>query len=187
MDRASKSLARRLAKAAIILGITAIVIAAASLITLNSLRVSFFSVSGSSMEPSLHDRDSVVLKQKQKVEKGILVFFAKPNAWTYTDVFGREPELLVKRVIAVPGDTLSYDGENMLVNGESVLNFAEAGIQCEKGEIGYTHKLNEKEIFVMGDNTKASLDSRNVFCDGEKDFYVYEALVSDYGTIALKF
>lgn len=187
MDRAYKSLTRRITKAVLVIGTIAIVLAAGFLITLNSLQVSFFSVSGGSMEPTLQDRDSVVLKQHKKVSKGLLVFFAKPNAWTYTDAFGQEPKILVKRIAAVPGDTIAFDGKDFLVNGEPVFNLEANSYTCPKGEVDYTHKLNDSEIFVLGDNASSSLDSRRVFCDGGKDFYVAEPLVVDFGTIALKF
>ena len=187
MDLAYKSLARRVLRVAFFVGVTAIALAAAALITLNALHVSFFSISGDSMEPTLHDRDSVVLRQAKTVEKGQLVFFALPNAWTYADRGGLRPSVVVKRIAAVPGDRLSYDGKNFLVNGESVFNLQQNHYTCLKGEVGYTHTLTDNEIFVMGDNSGASLDSRRVFCDGQRDFYVAESLVADFGTIAFKF
>lgn len=187
MDRAYKSLTRRIAKVALIVGGVAVSLAAILLITLNSLHVSFFAISGDSMAPTLDDRDSLVLRQEKKVDKGLLVFFSKPNAWTYTDAFGQEPETLVKRIAAVPGDELRFDGESFYVNDEIVFNLAANNYECSEGPATYSHVLSNKELFVMGDNANASLDSRRVFCDGNKDFFVAEPLVIDFGTIALKF
>lgn len=187
MDKASKSLTKRLARVGITVAIVAVVLATVLLITLNSLRVSFFSISGNSMEPTLYDRDSIILKQKKKVEADLLVFFTKPYSWTYTDAFGHEPNVLVKRIAAVPGDRLTYDGKDFFVNGESVFNLAENRYSCPEGPEAYSHKLTSDEIFVLGDNAHASLDSRRVFCDGEKDFFVPSSQVLDFGTIAFKF
>lgn len=61
---------------------------------------------------------------------------------------------LVKRIIAVSGDTLSFDGGKLLLNGAVLpekINF------FENKEIS----IPEKSSFVLGDNANYSIDSRD--------------------------
>ena len=39
--------------------------------------------------------------------------------------YGDQPPIVVKRIVAVEGDTFSYDGTDFLVNGESVFSLEE--------------------------------------------------------------
>lgn len=188
-DVASRTLTKRLMRFGLILSIVAVVGATTLLLTLNTLHISFFSVSGDSMEPELSNRDSIILKQSEDLLRDDLVFFYLPKVWTYeaaVDTFGEQPTIVVKRIVAVPGDTISYDGADFMVNGESVFSFVDSGYLCAR-EPGYTYELEQGEIIAFGDNPAVSLDSRRVFCDGKKDFIVGQNLILDHGKIALKF
>lgn len=187
MDKSYQSLTRRLGKVAIIVSIFALILAVTVIVVLNSLKISFFSVSGNSMEPALSNKDAIVLKQQKKMAVDQLIFFNKPPVWTYNSLLGNEPSVLVKRIAAVPGDTLTFDGETFKVNKKIIFNLKGKNYPCELGKKNYKHKLKPDEVFVLGDNVNFSFDSRRVFCDGKEDFYVPYGLVIDYGTIAFKF
>ena len=122
-------------------------------------------VSGESMMPTLQDGDHIMVRKVGfTIERGDIILFDRPNA-EYPPV---------KRVIAVAGDTVMFNGETWVVNGEAleedyVLQTVYESdyvspFTCDSTEIyetitnGFT--LGEGELFVLGDNRNNSEDSR---------------------------
>lgn len=69
-------------------------------------------------------------------------------------------EKLVKRVIALPGETIEYKNDTLYINDEKVEEpFIEEIVRKQTGEIRKI-SLSENEYFVLGDNRGASSDSR---------------------------
>lgn len=133
------------------------------------------------MEPTLHDGQNIILKQVEAPKPGLIFVFEKPNSWSY---MGSGEKVLIKRIAASPQQTLSFDGEAFYVNGEEIYNVKENNYECSAGPTDYVHKLNQEEVFVMGDNALESLDSRRIFCDGDPDdAYIGFKNVIDFGTI----
>jgi signal peptidase I len=169
-----------------------VVIVAGSLILSTSIMIgifssgiSIFAISGSSMNPTLNDRDTIILKKETALQRDQIAILKKPETWLHES---EKETLLVKRVIAIPGDTLNFDGKSFLVNGVSVFNLDTIGYVCKSGIVGYEHTLSNQEVFVMGDNSRTSLDSRRIFCEGkpEESLVPYDNLL-DYGKITMKF
>lgn len=113
------------------------------------------SVIGVSMEPNLYngqtvfvDRFTYVLTSPKKGD--VIVFLPNGNANTH---------YYVKRVAAVPGDTVQIIGGRLYVNGimqdDGFDKMAEAGIA------GSALLLKKDEYFVLGDNRNSSEDSRS--------------------------
>ncbi len=112
-------------------------------------------VPGNSMEPSLYNGQLIfidrVIYNLSAPKFGDVVVF-KPN--------GNQNSIsYVKRVVAVPGDTVEIKNGMLYRNGEPEDLFsdriADAGLASEK------ITLDVDEFFVMGDNVNSSEDSRS--------------------------
>jgi signal peptidase I len=121
-----------------------------------NLAVQNYDVDGPSMEPSLHNQERIM------VDKVSYLFHA-PNRGDVI-VFKAPPspsEDYVKRIIAVPGDTITVVGTTVKVNG-TTLN--ETYVAASDQGNGYAPIINRKipanDYFVMGDDRVDSYDSR---------------------------
>lgn len=114
------------------------------------------SVDGSSMYPTLHDKDRILLTAYYPEPKyGDIVVTCRPS-----DVM---PDTLIKRVIAVGGQTVDMDFEQGIVYVDGValdepyINRPFTDREDFKGEI----TVPEGYVFIMGDNRNESTDSRD--------------------------
>lgn len=109
---------------------------------LNTYFFAFLKVFGSSMEPSYYNGDHLIIK--------------KWGRYSYNDVvafFELEDQVFaIKRIVALPGDKIESDGNNIFVNGNKVASF--------EGE-AYTFDLLDDEYYFLGDNHSISKDSRH--------------------------
>ncbi|MCI5872834.1 MAG: signal peptidase I [Clostridiales bacterium] len=114
------------------------------------------SVVGQSMAETLHSGDEILVnrfiyKVTNPKPNDIIVFLPNGN---------EKSHYYVKRVVAVPGDTVLIENGVLYVNGElleeeiDVASIEEAGLASE--EI----TLASDEFFVLGDNRNNSEDSR---------------------------
>ena len=107
-------------------------------------------VTGTSMEPLMSNGDIVLCNKFSNVERGdiVAVYYNK--------------KLLLKRVIAVAGDTIEIDETGQVILNSIPLN--EPYISApSKGEcdIEFPYTVKENRYFVMGDNRAVSVDSRS--------------------------
>lgn len=107
-------------------------------------------VDGPSMNDTLHDGDILLLdKYDNKYERFEIV------------VFNYNGERLIKRIIGLPGEVVSYKNNKLYINGNEIednygLGYTE---DFELKNLNLT-KIPDNEYLVMGDNRNDSLDSR---------------------------
>jgi signal peptidase I len=112
----------------------------------------FGRVSGPSMLPTLRNEDRVLLTKGDPYPRhGDIVI-------TSVDEQGEQVEL-VKRVIAVPGDMISIEGDRALVNGVPEPERGQVVVP-EYASSAPTFTVPPKMVYLMGDNRAVSFDSR---------------------------
>lgn len=114
-------------------------------------------VQGSSMKNTLVDGDLLIMCRDwivQGYEAGDIVVAAK-------DSF-RNGECIIKRIIAVEGQTVDIDNETgmVYVDGQALDESYALTPTYEKGEWVFPLSVDENCYFVMGDNREESVDSR---------------------------
>lgn len=115
-----------------------------------------YHVDGQSMEPSLHDQENILVDKVSYLfhppERGDVIVFEYP----------KNPQLdYVKRIIAIPGDTISIIGSRVTVDGVT-LNEPYVNQADNFNPFPSISRLTigPNEYFVMGDNRGNSSDSR---------------------------
>ncbi len=112
-------------------------------------------VSGQSMEPTLHNGDWLAIRAvNTRINRGDIVVVTQPN---------RLNEPIIKRVIAVAGDTVDIDfftGE-VTVNGVVTDEPYIAEKTVRSFDTSFPLTVPQNCVFVMGDNRNHSLDSRS--------------------------
>ncbi|MBN2441166.1 MAG: signal peptidase I [Spirochaetales bacterium] len=153
-----------------------------TILLLMVLRVFFmghYIVTAGSMRETLHHGDYILSWKMVSVEdshKGTPLFYSplKRGDIVVFELPGQR-EMLIKRIIGLPGETIEMTKESVVVNN-CVLEEAYVSGETTYNE-GFYH-IPEGKIFVLGDNRKYSRDSREFgFLDIEyvrgKIFLIY--------------
>ena len=114
------------------------------------IRIFFYSpirVNGSSMYPTLQDKEFMILN-KIGLQKGI-------NRFDIV-VVESNGKYIIKRVIGLPGESVMYSDNKLYINGKVIEdNYSKSETENFENVI-----LKDNEYFVMGDNREVSKDSR---------------------------
>ena len=110
-------------------------------------------VPSESMEPTLMVHDWLIgdrhAYEEEKPQRGDIVMFYQKD----------ENETMVKRVIGLPGETVSFVNDHVYIDGEPLDESAyladDVLTECDE-----TFTVPEGCVFLLGDNREVSLDAR---------------------------
>ncbi len=119
---------------------------------LNNFVFILIQVDGESMLPTFNTGDVVIVNRKVEPQKGDIVIIEGEKHGAY----------IIKRVIAVGGETVKLDGGYVYVDGKMI----EEPYVIKQGETQPLGKLSEwsvgeTQLFFLGDNRINSRDSRD--------------------------
>lgn len=123
-------------------------------------------VVGSSMEPNLDNGNILLVDQLTSRFRDYKRF--------EIIVFEQSPSYLIKRVVGLPGETIEYKDNKLLINGEIVEEPFETTSATENVE---AFIVPDNSYYVMGDNRIDSTDSR-VFEEVNADKIIGKPFVS---------
>lgn len=126
-----------------------------------------------SMLPTLQIGDRLLIEKVtlklNGISRGDIIVFEAPQA-------SKLEQVMIKRVIGLPGDTVSIRNSVVYINGTPL----EEPYELEKPKDDFKpYKIPENSVFVMGDNRNNSFDSR-YWGEVPVDHVIGKALVRFY-------
>lgn len=152
-------------------------------ILIRTFLFSLVKVDGYSMEPNLHNNERILLLKTAAIKRNSVIVFNANGVDGTTTFTNDKPTYYVKRVIAIPGDTVKYSKNGTLyINGKKQSQSYITKAQRVNGTLGTTgllgkgftlssigehenwpttyYKVPNNKYFVMGDNRLKSNDGR---------------------------
>lgn len=145
---------------------TAVIVAAALLLAglVRTFAFQVFWIPSTSMVPALDKGDRIVVQKlffsPGDVREGDIVVFSHPPL---DECGGSQEDDLVKRVIALPGQTIYSQGNTIYINGKPLAepylpSYDPLGRPIASKQ--HPYKVPTGDFYVMGDNREISCDSR---------------------------
>ena len=140
-------------------------------------------VVGSSMYPTLHDGDNLLVDKISyrftDIERFDIIVFEYQH---------EENVYYIKRIIGLPGETVQITDGNIYINGELLEEDYGYEVMESDGLAAEPVTLGENEYFVLGDNRNDSTDSRDPRVGNiTRDIIVGKAFVRIYPFDAIGF
>lgn len=118
-------------------------------------------VDGPSMQPTLYDRDQMIVNK-------FIYRFKEPNRFDIVVFHATSQKDFIKRIIGLPGEHIMMKDNELYVDGEKV----EETFSGSEENLTYDFKLEDLPgghetipdgfVFVLGDNRTNSTDSRTI-------------------------
>jgi signal peptidase I len=164
--RRPKASARRVLAELGVLIVVAVVLA----VILRTFVIGTYLIPSGSMEPTLMINDRILVDKLSYhlhgVHRADVIVFATPHN---EDCGGTPVADLVKRVVGLPGETISLGGGRVYINGKLL---SQPWLVSDEQGVTYTgpslapyslrkpYKIPPGDVYVMGDNRTVSCDSR---------------------------
>jgi signal peptidase I len=130
--------------------VNALIVVAAIAALVATLILPVLQIAGTSMEPTLDDGDIVLLVKSNDLKPGDLCAFYYSN------------KILIKRVIATPGDYIWIEPDGtVFLNGEPLDEPYVTNKALGECDVEFPYQVPENSYFVMGDQRQTSIDSRS--------------------------
>lgn len=130
--------------------IYSLVIVAAAAVLVATLILPVLRIYGESMSPTLENSDIVVSMRGSDFERGDIVAFYYNN------------KILVKRVIALPGEWIEIDENGVVkINGELFEEPYLVEQALGECDLEFPYQVPDSRLFLMGDHRSVSVDSRS--------------------------
>lgn len=127
-----------------------LIVVAAIAVLIATLVLPVLQIQGSSMEPTLNDGEIVVLVKTTKLKRGQLCCFSYQN------------KFLIKRVIGVPGDSITINEEGyVFVNDEPIDEPYILDRALGECDVEFPVYVTDNHYFILGDHRSTSIDSRS--------------------------
>lgn len=129
--------------------IAVLIVVAAFAVLAATMWMPVLQIYGNSMTPTLNEGEIVLSLKGSGFKTGDVIAFYYNN------------KILVKRVIAGPGDWVYIDDDGtVFVNGEEIVEPYLQDKALGDTDLEYPYQVPEKRWFVMGDHRSVSMDSR---------------------------
>lgn len=119
------------------------------LLVLKAFGISLIFVKGTSMEPNYQNDELHLIAKADEYERGDVV------------VVRMDGMTILKRIIAVEGDTVEIYHHCVWVNGETVAPYIKGETWNNSGEYDTHQTIGTNEIYLLGDQRNTSGDSRH--------------------------
>ena len=129
--------------------VASLAVVAAVSVLVSMLFLPVLRVTGTSMTPTLQNDELVVCRRTGSFERGDIIAFYHNN------------KILLKRVIALPGETVSIDENGVVsVDGQRLDEPYIDEPAFGTCDITLPYQVPDSRVFVMGDHRSDSIDSR---------------------------